>query len=151
MFERDGDKSLKEDLLDYGYSFTSSEWKKFDDKIKSDILMNFRLAYLTDGDVNWCEELGTVLANDEIIDGVSERGMAYITEVAYSRPITLLKKMLTNIILIISITSAARNPLIIICVFSFFISNSRAASSTISISPIVPRTGTRLSRNSKLL
>ena len=74
MFERDGDKSLKEDLLDYGYSFTSSEWKKFDDKIKSDILMNFRLAYLTDGDVNWCEELGTVLANDEIINGVSERG-----------------------------------------------------------------------------
>ena len=67
MFERDGDKSLKEDLIDYGYSFTSSEWKKFDDKIKSDILMNFRLAYLTDGDVNWCEELGTVLANDEII------------------------------------------------------------------------------------
>jgi len=35
MFERDGDKSLKEDLLDYGYSFTSSEWKKFDDKIIS--------------------------------------------------------------------------------------------------------------------
>ena len=62
------DKSLKEDLLELGYSFTSSQWKKFDDKIKSDILMNFRLAYLTDGDVNWCEELGTVLANDEIIN-----------------------------------------------------------------------------------
>ena len=80
MFERDGDKSLKEDLLDYGYSFTSSEWKKFDDKIKSDILMNFRLAYLTDGDVNWCEELGTVLANDEIINGVSERGGYPVTK-----------------------------------------------------------------------
>ena len=71
---------MKEDLLEYGYSFTSSEWKKFDDKIKSDILMNFRLAYLTDGDVNWCEELGTVLANDEIINGVSERGGYPVTK-----------------------------------------------------------------------
>ena len=80
IFERDGDKSLKEDLSELGYSFTSSQWKKFDDKIKSDILMNFRLAYLTDGDVNWCEELGTVLANDEIINGVSERGGFPVTK-----------------------------------------------------------------------
>ena len=79
-FEKDGDKSLKEDLLELGYSFTSSQWKRFDDKIKSDILMNFRLAYLTDGDVNWCEELGTVLANDEIINGVSERGGYPVTK-----------------------------------------------------------------------
>ena len=80
IFERDGDKSLKEDLSELGYSFTSSQWKKFDDKIKSDILMNFRLAYLTDGDVNWCDELGTVLANDEIINGVSERGGFPVTK-----------------------------------------------------------------------
>ena len=80
MFEKDGDKSFKEDLSDFGYSFTNSQWKKFDDKIKSDILMNFRLAYLTDGDVNWCEELGTVLANDEIINGVSERGGYKVTK-----------------------------------------------------------------------
>ena len=80
MFEKDGDKSFKEDLSDFGYSFTNSQWKKFDDKIKSDILMNFRLAYLTDGDVNWCEELGTVLANDEIINGVSERGGYPVTK-----------------------------------------------------------------------
>ncbi len=80
MFERDGDKNFKEDLFEFGYSFTSSEWKKFDEKIKSDILMNFRLAYLTDGDVNWCEELGTVLANDEIINGVSERGGYPVTK-----------------------------------------------------------------------
>ena len=79
-FEKDGDESMKEDLLECGYSFTSSQWKKFDDKIKSDILMNFRLAYLTDGDVNWCEELGTVLANDEIINGVSERGGYPVTK-----------------------------------------------------------------------
>jgi leucyl-tRNA synthetase len=42
--------------------------------------MNFRLAYLTDGEVNWCEELGTVLANDEIINGVSERGGYPVTK-----------------------------------------------------------------------
>jgi len=80
IFESDGDKSFKEDLSKKGYSFTSSEWKNFDEKIKSDILMNFRLAYLTDGDVNWCDELGTVLANDEIINGVSERGGFPVTK-----------------------------------------------------------------------
>jgi leucyl-tRNA synthetase len=80
MFEKDGDKNFKEDLFEHGYSFSSSDWKNFDEKIKSDILMNFRLAYLTDGDVNWCEKLGTVLANDEIINGVSERGGYPVTK-----------------------------------------------------------------------
>ena len=54
--------------------FTGEEWKAFDEKKKSDILMNFRLAYLGESFVNWCPQLGTVLANDEIKDGVSERG-----------------------------------------------------------------------------
>jgi leucyl-tRNA synthetase len=54
--------------------FTGEEWKAFDEKKKSDILMNFRLAYLGESVVNWCPQLGTVLANDEIKDGVSERG-----------------------------------------------------------------------------
>jgi leucyl-tRNA synthetase len=54
--------------------FTGEEWKGFDEKKKSDILMNFRLAYLGESVVNWCPQLGTVLANDEIKDGVSERG-----------------------------------------------------------------------------
>jgi leucyl-tRNA synthetase len=54
--------------------FTGEEWKAFDEKKKSDILMNFRLAYLGESVVNWCPALGTVLANDEIKDGVSERG-----------------------------------------------------------------------------
>jgi leucyl-tRNA synthetase len=55
-------------------SFTANEWNSFDEKKKSDILMNFRLAYLGDSYVNWCPALGTVLANDEIKDGLSERG-----------------------------------------------------------------------------
>ncbi len=54
--------------------FTGEDWKAFDEKKKSDILMNFRLAYLGESVVNWCPQLGTVLANDEIKDGVSERG-----------------------------------------------------------------------------
>lgn len=54
--------------------FTAEEWKGSDDKSKSDILMHYRMAYLKTGFVNWCEELGTVLANDQIKDGVSERG-----------------------------------------------------------------------------
>lgn len=54
--------------------FTATEWKHFDDKKKQEILMHYRLAYSAYGEVNWCEALGTVLANDEVINGVSERG-----------------------------------------------------------------------------
>ncbi len=55
-------------------SFTADEWKAFDEKTKQDILMQYRLAYCGYGEVNWCEALGTVLANDEVVNGVSERG-----------------------------------------------------------------------------
>ena len=79
-FEKDGDNEYKNELENLDYSFSNEEWKNFNDKIKSDILMNFRLAYITDGEVNWCEELGTVLANDEIINGVSERGGYHVTK-----------------------------------------------------------------------
>lgn len=54
--------------------FTAEEWKAFSKKEQSDILMNYRLAYRKETYVNWCEALGTVLANDEVKDGVSERG-----------------------------------------------------------------------------
>ncbi len=64
------------DLAEYRSltSFTASEWKSYADKQKQDILMEFRLAYCGYGEVNWCEALGTVLANDEVINGFSERG-----------------------------------------------------------------------------
>jgi len=54
--------------------FTADEWNNFSEKEKQDILMNYRLAYCGYGEVNWCEALGTVLANDEVVNGVSERG-----------------------------------------------------------------------------
>lgn len=55
-------------------TFTAGEWKGYNEKTRQDILMNYRLAYLAYTDVNWCEALGTVLANDEVINGVSYRG-----------------------------------------------------------------------------
>ena len=55
-------------------SFTAEEWKAKNEKEKQEILMNYRIAYLGETMVNWCAQLGTVLANDEVIDGVSERG-----------------------------------------------------------------------------
>jgi leucyl-tRNA synthetase len=79
-FNKEGDKMYRDKLTDLGYSFNNLEWNDFNPKKKSEILMNFRLAYLTDGEVNWCEELGTVLANDEIINGVSERGGHPVTK-----------------------------------------------------------------------
>jgi len=54
--------------------FTNKDWLSFDAQRQSDILMHYRLAYSGVGEVNWCEALGTVLANDEVINGVSERG-----------------------------------------------------------------------------
>lgn len=55
-------------------NFTAEEWKAWSRKEKAEVLMNYRLAYRKIGYVNWCEELGTVLANDQVKDGVSERG-----------------------------------------------------------------------------
>ncbi len=55
-------------------SFTAAEWNGWDEKRRQQVLMNYRLAYLADIPVNWCAELGTVLANDEVVNGLSVRG-----------------------------------------------------------------------------
>ena len=55
-------------------SFTAHEWKTMSEQEQQTILMNYRIAYLGETMVNWCAGLGTVLANDEVVDGVSERG-----------------------------------------------------------------------------
>ena len=54
--------------------FSASEWATFTEQKQQEILMNFRLAYLGESYVNWCPALGTVLANDEVVNGLSERG-----------------------------------------------------------------------------
>lgn len=55
-------------------SFTAEEWRAMDEVEKQQVQMNYRIAYLGETMVNWCPKLGTVLANDEVVDGVSERG-----------------------------------------------------------------------------
>ncbi|HEU5168305.1 MAG TPA: class I tRNA ligase family protein [Chitinophagaceae bacterium] len=55
-------------------NFSAARWKSFNEKTQQDLLMEYRLSYCGYGEVNWCEALGTVLANDEVINGVSERG-----------------------------------------------------------------------------
>ena len=54
--------------------FTATEWNQYSEREKQEVLMNYRLTYLDEAYVNWCPQLGTVLANDEVKDGVSERG-----------------------------------------------------------------------------
>jgi leucyl-tRNA synthetase len=54
--------------------FTAHEWKSWDERQQQEVLMNYRIAYLAETTVNWCAKLGTVLANDEVSDGVSVRG-----------------------------------------------------------------------------
>lgn len=72
-FEQNGNGGLKA-VSDDTTFFSSSEWKSWDEKTQQDKLMQYRLAYLSMAMVNWCPALGTVLANDEVKDGVSERG-----------------------------------------------------------------------------
>ena len=55
-------------------TFTADEWNSWDEKRQQEVLMNYRIAYLGETMVNWCAGLGTVLANDEVVDGVSVRG-----------------------------------------------------------------------------
>ena len=73
-FENKGTEGLNVAQSDDTISFTAEEWKKMDERKQSDILMNYRIAYKGETMVNWCAGLGTVLANDEVVDGVSERG-----------------------------------------------------------------------------
>lgn len=79
IFEKNGNAGYDKQLISGNveaveHSFSAEEWKGFSEKVKSDILMCYRLAYQSFAYVNWCEALGTVLANDEVKDGVSERG-----------------------------------------------------------------------------
>ena len=73
MFEQQGSEGL-DAACSKPLSFTAEEWKAMSEKEQQEILMNYRLAYLADTMVNWCPELGTVLANDEVADGLSVRG-----------------------------------------------------------------------------
>lgn len=72
-FETQGSENL-DAAHDEHAAFSADEWKQMSEQEQSDMLMNYRLAYLSDTMVNWCPELGTVLANDEVKDGFSERG-----------------------------------------------------------------------------
>lgn len=73
VFEQNGNASVNA-CSDCEGIFTADEWKSFNAKRKEEILQEYRLAYLADSWVNWCPALGTVLANDEVVNGVSERG-----------------------------------------------------------------------------
>ncbi len=72
-FEQVGSEGVKAACTEE-LTFTADEWKAMDEKQKSDTLMNYRIAYLGNTMVNWCPKLGTVLANDEVSEGVSIRG-----------------------------------------------------------------------------
>ncbi len=72
-FEKEGNINVNA-CTDFEEKFTSEEWKAYSEKEKEDLLQEYRLAFLADSWVNWCPALGTVLANDEVVNGVSERG-----------------------------------------------------------------------------
>jgi len=73
-FELNGNKDVDAAADNDVLQFTAEEWKEFSDDQKQKILLQYRLTFLSETEVNWCSALGTVLANDEIVNGVSERG-----------------------------------------------------------------------------
>lgn len=73
VFEQEGNAHINAETSQTEI-FSAEEWKHYSEKEKSDILLNYRLTYLAEAEVNWCPALGTVLANDEVVNGVSERG-----------------------------------------------------------------------------
>lgn len=73
-FEKEGANADTPAASSQVLTFSADEWKSMDTKQQSDVLMNYRIAYLGNTMVNWCPKLGTVLANDEVSEGVSLRG-----------------------------------------------------------------------------
>ena len=74
IFEKEGNISVNASCDDEIQEFTAVQWEAFSKKEQEEIVLQYRLTFLSDTEVNWCPELGTVLANDEIVNGVSERG-----------------------------------------------------------------------------
>ena len=74
LFEQEGNSAVNAVCDDEVVLFTADEWSRFSEDKKAQILLQYRLTFLAETEVNWCPELGTVLANDEIVNGVSERG-----------------------------------------------------------------------------
>ena len=74
MFEVDGNVRVEAVCDDAIEEFIAADWKSYSDTKKQEVLLKYRLTYLAESEVNWCPALGTVLANDEIVNGVSERG-----------------------------------------------------------------------------
>ncbi|MEY8781839.1 leucine--tRNA ligase [Allomuricauda sp. XS_ASV26] len=74
ILEKEGNTNVEAACDDDVPSFDAATWNTYSDKEKQEILLKYRLTYLADTEVNWCPALGTVLANDEIVNGVSERG-----------------------------------------------------------------------------
>lgn len=74
IFSKEGNTTVDAACDEDTVSFTAGEWNTFSEERQDEILLQYRLAYLAETEVNWCPQLGTVLANDEIINGLSERG-----------------------------------------------------------------------------
>lgn len=73
-FEKEGNLKVNAVCDDDTVHFTAETWNKLSEKQQQEILLKYRLTYLAEAEVNWCPALGTVLANDEVVNGVSERG-----------------------------------------------------------------------------
>ena len=74
VFEKQGNANINVACDDDVDLFTAEEWQGYSNIKKEEVLLKYRLTYIANTEVNWCPELGTVLANDEIVNGVSERG-----------------------------------------------------------------------------
>jgi len=80
QFKKHGNATIEAECAADTAIFNAEEWHAFTEEEQQSILLDYRLTYISETEVNWCAELGTVLANDEIINGVSERGGYAVTK-----------------------------------------------------------------------
>ena len=74
VFEKEGNTAINSTCDDDTPQFSADDWNGYSSEAQQELLLKYRLTYLAETEVNWCPALGTVLANDEIVNGVSERG-----------------------------------------------------------------------------
>ncbi|VAW16378.1 Leucyl-tRNA synthetase [hydrothermal vent metagenome] len=147
IFEKEGNADVNAVCDDAIAEFSAEEWKNYSSKEQQEILLKYRLTYLAETEVNWCPALGTVLANDEIVNGVSERGGHPVTRkkmTQWSMRITAYAQRLIDGLKTIDWPQPLKDSQ------TNWIGRSEGATAEFKILPLAPSEGGGTSRNSRI-
>ncbi len=147
IFSSDGNAGVNAVCDDDIPEFSATIWKQFSNKEQQEILLKYRLTYLAETEVNWCPDLGTVLANDEIVNGVSERGGHPVTRkkmTQWSMRITAYAQRLLDGLKTVDWPQPLKDTQ------ANWIGRSEGATAEFKVLPLAPSEGGGTSRNSRI-